>query len=179
MKKNSQNRVVYFMTGFSVVLVFLMLFVLASCGGATTKQEEGQKDDEAFYKTQPVHSGLYDVDYYDIAGTNARKGPFDGRLYVALSPYMSTLYVFENGNRTKIDYLVNLSKPFEKNDSGVYVTTDKNDLPVTIAPDSAKYVLTFTRNGDEMKYNFSPTPRQTGNALDIMESIANQKNKNK
>lgn len=154
------------------------LLALASCGGATKTEETTAKvDDEAFYKTQPIHSGLYDADYYDITGTNSRKGRFDGRIYFSLSPETSAFYVFENGNRTKIDYTVTLQRPFEKNDSGLYVSVDSKDRPVSICTDSTMYVLDFQRSGEDLKITFNPKPRHEGSALDILEKMAAQKNK--
>lgn len=134
----------FLFAGFCSLLLF-------ACGGNKTENTEAQAtavDDEAFYATQPVHSGLYDAETYDITGNNARKGHFDGRIYFSLSPETSAFYVFENGNRTKIDMIVNLKKPFEKNDSGLFVTTDTKDRPVTINTDSALYLLKFERTGE-------------------------------
>lgn len=164
--------------GISLIFVFGML-MFSSCGGTTkAEKEETKVDDEAFYATQPVQSGLYDADYYDITGPNSRKGHFDGRIYFTLSPETSAIYVFENGNRTKIDYLVALQKPFERNDSGLYVTTDTKDRPVTVNTDSANYVLNFQRSGEDMKITFSPKPRHTGSAVEILEKINAQRKKN-
>lgn len=179
MKKKSNLRLAFYGLGFFMFMSFAGL-VLAGCGN-NKSNDGGDKavDDEAFYATQPVKSGLYDADYYDITGTNARKGHFDGRIYFTLSPEQSAFYVFENGNRTKIDYLVNLQKPFEKNDSGVYVTMDKKDEPVTVKADSANLVLGFKRGAEDIKITFNPKARFTGSALDVLEKMAAQKNKNK
>ena len=166
----------------SKLIAALIVILIASACGNTSKTESSAKenvDDEAFYATQPVKSGLYDADYYDITGVGAKKGHFDGRIYFSLSPETSAFYVFENGNRTKIDYLVGLQRPFEKNDSGVYVTVDSKDLPVTITPDSTSYFLKFQRSGNEICIGFNPKPRHEGSALDILEKINAQKNKNK
>lgn len=164
---------------FSMSFITVCLFAMSSCGSNSAKSEgEASKiDDEAFYSTQPVHSGLYDADYYDITGPNARKGRFDGRIYFSLSPETSAFYVFENGNRTKIDYIVALQKPFEKGDSGIYYTTDTKDHPVTLNTDSTAYVLDFTRGAEDMKITFNPKPRHTGSAIDILEKMNAQKNK--
>ena len=175
MKKKSQSVLVFLMMGFTLITVCC----LNSCAGNTSsKSEESVKvDDEAFYATQPVHSGLYDADYYDISGSNARKGRFDGRIYFSLSPELSAFYVFENGNRTKIDYLVSLKKPFEKNDSGIYYSIDSKDHPVTINTDSTMYVLDFMRGSEDLKITFSPKPRHEGTAVEILEKMSAQKNK--
>lgn len=168
-----------FFSIFKGVTFSFIIFLLASCGAKTANNEEAALvDDEAFYETQPVHSGLYEADYYDITGTNARKGRFDGRVYISLSPSQSALYVFENGNRTKIDYIVNLQKPFEKGDSGIYYSTDTKDRPVKIYTDSTMYRLDFQRTGEDLKITFNPKPKHVGSALDIMERMAAQKNKN-
>lgn len=155
--------------------------MLASCGGgAKEKAAEKQVDDEAFYATQPIVSGQYRVDYYDITGPNARKGKFDGRLLVSLSPSeQSGMYVYENGNRAKIDYKIVLKAPFEKGDSGVYKTLDVNDLPVTIAPDSLGYVLSFEKKDSKIQINFEKEPMSTGSALEMMERITSTIQKNK
>ena len=155
---------------------FFGLLVFTSCGGGTAK-EENKVDDEGFYKTQPVVSGLYDADYYDITGTNPRKGHFDGRIYFSLSPDLSAFYVFENGNRTKIDHVVSLQKPFEKGDSGIYYSVDNKNNPVTINTDSTMYVIDFTRGVENLKITFNPKPRHTGTAVEILEKMNAQKNK--
>lgn len=161
------------------MLAAMGALAMNSCGGNISKNEEksAKVDDEAFYKTQPVHSGLYDADYYDITGVNPRKGHFDGRIYFSLSPEMSAIYVFENGNRTKINQTVILNRPFELSDSGVYNSVDHKDLPVTVAPDSVGLVLSFQTSKDQYKISFSPKPRHEGSAVEILEKINAQKNK--
>ena len=169
-----------FFSGISMMIMLaLMSLSYNSCGNAKTAQQAAPVDDDAFYATQPVHSGLYDADYYDITGTGAKKGHFDGRIYFSLSPETNAFYVFENGNRTKIDYMVNLQHPFEKNDTGVFVSVDQKDRLVTIAPDSTNLILDFQRSGEDIKITFSPKPRHEGSALDILEKMAAQRNKNK
>lgn len=176
MKKIYQKLTLSF--GFTFIAT-LFLIGLSSCGSSSTKSEDqkGNVDDAEFYATQPVHSGLYDADYYDITGTNARKGRFDGRIYFSLSPETSAFYLYENGNRTKIDNTVTLKRPFEKGDSGVYFTVDTKDRPVTISTDSTMYILDFQRSGEEFKITFNPKPRHEGSALEILEKMAAQKNK--
>lgn len=151
---------------------------LNSCGGASSKtEEEAKTDDASFYETQPVHSGLYDADYYEILGTNPRKGKFDGRIYFSLSPDLSAINVFENGNRTKIDYTITLPKPFEKNDSGIYVTEDKKDRPVCVIKDSTFYCLKFIYSNDTVSINFNPKARHEASAVEILEKINERNNK--
>ena len=178
MTQKSKNKLNSLMTGLSLILVFCMMS-LNSCGSSSNKDKEqaSKVDDETFYASQPIHSGLYDADYYDITGTNPRKGHFDGRIYFSLSPETSAFYVFENGNRTKIDYTVTLKKPFERNDSGVYCSIDAKDRPVTINTDSTMYVLDFQRGSDDLRITFNPKPRSTGSALEILEKMAEKKNK--
>lgn len=163
----------------SVAMIMTFMFTFNSCGGtgANNESKSPNVDDEAFYATQPLHSGLYDADYYDISGSNPRKGRFDGRIYFSLSPETSAFYVFENGNRTKIDNVVNLQTPFEKGDSGVYHAEDMKHRQVTISTDSTMYILDFQRGSENYKITFSPKPRHTGTALDILEKMAAQKNK--
>lgn len=180
MRKKSNKKLLFLLMSLSLFLSFSVM-LLSSCSGGSTKNEESRgkvADDEAFYATQPLHSGLYDADYYDITGINARKGRFDGRIYFSLSPVTSALYVFENGNRTKIDNMVTLQKPFEKGDSGIYYTTDIKNNPVTMNTDSAMYVLDFKRGAENYKITFNPKPRHEGTALDILEKMAAQRNKN-
>lgn len=180
MVKKSVNKIPFFIGGITLFM-FLCMISFSSCSGNSTKSEETAKevDDEAFYATQPVHSGLYDADFYDITGANARRGRFDGRVYISLSPKMSGLYVFENGNRTKIDYIVGLKKPFEKGGNGIYSTIDNKDKPVTIDTDSTTYLLTFQHFNDTIQIGFNPKPRHTGTAIEILEKMNAQKNKNK
>ena len=154
------------------------LFMLSACGGSASKSEESAAtDNDAFYATQPVHSGLYDADYYDITGPNARRGKFDGRIYFSLSPKTSGINVFENGNRTKIDYLVGLEKPFEKDGNGLYISTDMKGKPVCVNTDSTSYILSFIHFNDTVKIGFSPKARHLGTALDILEKMTERKNK--
>ena len=156
--------------------------LMASCGGGASKEKAAEKavDDEAFYATQPVVSGQYRADSYDITGPNERKGKFDGRLLISLSPSeQSGMYVYENGNRAKIDYKIVLKAPFEKGDSGVYKTVDVNDLPVTIFSDSLGYVLSFEKKDSKVKIGFEKDPMSTGSALEMMERITSTIQKNK
>ncbi len=157
------------------------MIMLAACGGGAKEgATEKAVDDAAFYATQPVVSGQYRATNYDITGTNPRKGKFDGRLLISLSPSeQSGMYVYENGNRTKIDYKIVLKAPFEKGDSGVYKTVDVNDLPVTISADSAGYVLAFQKSNADVKIGFESEPMSTGSAVEVMEKISSTIQKNK
>ena len=164
---------------------FIPLFLTAlflgivSCAGNKSSEstEKAAVDDEAFYATQPVKSGLYDASFYEITGAGEKKGHFDGRIYFSLSPELSAMYVFENGNRTKIDYTVSLQKPFEKTDSGTFASLDAKGNLVTVTPDSIWY-LDFSKGESNIKIGFDPKPRHTGTALEILEKINETKQKN-
>lgn len=161
----------------------LMSLIVVACGSGS-KQESSdsialQEDQTAFMESQPVENGQYRAVSYDITGKNARKGKYDGRVMFYLSPEQSGFYVYENGNRAKIDYKVGLKTPFEKGDSGVYKALDTKDLPVTIVPDSALYVLTFEKNDHKVSINFEQTPMSTATAVEMMEKISGQIKKNK
>ena len=65
----------------SIFSLLAALLLLVSCGGSKEKAESAPVDDDAFYATQPLHSGLYDATRYDIGGTNARGGRCDGRVF--------------------------------------------------------------------------------------------------
>lgn len=159
-------------------LAVMLLF--AACGGGNKeKASSAPVDDDAFYATQPVHSGLYDATSYDIEGTNARKGKFDGRVFFTLSPEASAIYVYENGNRTKIDYKVVLQKPFEKGDSSIYRTVDVKGNAVTVTPDSVGMMLRFEKPGVKVAIGFDKNPRNTWNALETLEKMNEQIQKNK
>ncbi len=163
----------------SIFSLFAALLLFVSCGGSKEKAAATPVDDDAFYANQPLHSGLYDATSYDIEGTNARKGKFDGRVFFSLSPELSAIYVYENGNRTKIDYKVVLEKPFEKGDSGIYRSVDVKGLPVIIAPDSTDYVLKFEKPSVKVAIGFKKTPRNTWSALETTERMNEQIQKNK
>lgn len=178
MNRKTHNTLTLILVG--VIAITASMVTLTSCGGNSSKSQEKELkvDDAAFYATQPLHSGLYDAEYYDITGgNNPRKGMFDGRIYFSLSPETSAFYVFENGNRTKIDYTVVLQKPFEKTDSGTYVSIDSKNRPVSIAPDSTYLLLDFMHGSSDVKITFNSKPRHEGSAIEILEKINAQKNK--
>lgn len=136
-------------------IMFSAMLLLGSCSGKSENKTE-EISEEEFYATQPVVSGQYDADYYNISGENARKGPFDGKILIALEPDNSGIYVYENGNRAKIDYRLMLGKPFEKGADGNFSSVDKNGGAVTVATDSTVYTLSFKSKGDDVKIFFNP-----------------------
>lgn len=164
---------------FTTLMMSAMLF---ACG-SSSKQESTEAAQEAdmaeFQKSQPIESGQYRAFSYDITGKNARKGKYDGRVMFYLSPEQSGFYVYENGNRAKIDYKVVLKAPFEKGDSGIYKTVDVKDLPVTLTPDSTNYILSFEKNDTKIAIGFEQAPMSTATPLEMMEKIAAQIQKNK
>lgn len=161
-------------------LFAMMALMASSCGGNASKEsandsvaeESTAVENEAFYATQPVHSGTYIANSYDITGENARKGHYDGRIIFTLTPAStSAFYVYENGNRTKISYKVILKHPFEKGDSGIYRTVDVNDLPVTINTDSTEYYLSFQKKDAQIKIGFDSKPKNSTNAFEALEDM--------
>lgn len=160
------------LTGFSFVV---------SCGGSKTGTTDTtvKAEETAVVEEQPIVNGEYYAVRYDIEGEKARKGQFDGRLMATISPELSVLYVFENGNRTKIDQKVILEKPFEKGDSGIYRSVDKKGLPVTINTDSTVYVLTFEKGNEKYNISFDSKPKAEASAFEMQERINEQVQKNK
>lgn len=160
-----------------------MMLLMVGCGGSGSKGESQQTetatDEAAFYSTQPMQSGEYYAVRYDITGENERKGQFDGRVMMSLSPELSALYVYENGNRTKISYKVILDKPFEKGDSGIYRASDTKGLPVTMQTDSTVYTLTFEKGKEKVCIGIDSKPKHTASAFDMQQRINEQIQKNK
>lgn len=157
-------------------MIALALGACSPKGGSEKPADE--ETSAAFVESQPIESGQYRAVSYDIEGANARKGRFDGRLLVSLSPEQSGMYVYENGNRAKIDYKLVLKSPFEKGDSGIYKAIDVNDLPVTISTDSTIYTLGFMKNNHNVKIAFESAPMTTGTPLEMMERISSMIKKN-
>lgn len=157
--------------------VILATLCLASCGGGGEKKEARAVDDDAFYATQPVRSGIYRaVDFNIAGGKEERKGHFDGRVMMALSPEQSGMYIYENGNRVKLDYSIMLSAPFAKTDS-VYSTTDAKGRPVTISTDSTVYVLAFEKGKETIRIGFESKPMSTTSASDMWTKISDRLSK--
>ena len=166
------------MKTFRFLGLFGLAFIMASCGGnsAKEKEAEAQAANEAFLAEQPVESGVYDATYFDIKGKESRKGQFDGRVIYALSPDQNAIFVYENGNRTKIKHILMLDKPFQKQDS-VYVAVDKTGIPVTVGNDSTNMVIDYIANGDTVTITFNPKPRNSYTALEALEKIKEQASK--
>lgn len=155
-----------------------LAFIMASCGGNSTKTQEAeaQSAEESFQGEQPVESGVYDATYFDIKGKENRKGQFDGRVIYSLSPEQSVLFVYENGNRTKIKHILMLDKPFQKEDS-VYVAVDKTGIPVTVGNDSTDMYVNYVANNDTVTITFNPKPRNVYSPLEALEKIKEQASK--
>lgn len=164
---------------FIIGLAVAALTIFCACGskGSGDNTSESTAENAAFAKNQPVESGIYDASAYQITGTNEREGKFDGRVIVALSPERSALYVYENGNRAKINYSIVLDRPFEKGDSGIYRSADTKGAPVVITADSI-YSLTFEKNSQKIKIDFDKSPRSTGSAVEMLKRM-NEQLKNK
>lgn len=163
------------------ILMATSLMMLASCGGGAAKQEAAEQVAEAeaqFEASQPLECGQYRAVSYDIEGAGARKGKFDGRLLVSLSPEINCMYVYENGNRAKINYKVVLARPFEKNDTA-FVSVDNKDLPVVLAKDSLDWQLSFSKGESKIKIGFESSPMSTGTPVEMIERINAAIEKNK
>lgn len=153
------------------------VIALASCSGSgsgNANDSSSVNDEEAFYATQPVRSAQYRADYYNISGDKARKGHFDGRIIFIIDKDQSGFFVYENGNRTKIEYRMMFDRPFEKGDSGIYTTFDKNGKPVTVRPDSAGYNLAFEKNDNKIEINFEKEPLSTFSSFEAMKRITEE-----
>ncbi|MDE5839966.1 MAG: hypothetical protein K2H49_03510 [Muribaculaceae bacterium] len=152
-------------------------FMMASCGGNASKEKEAEAEaNEAFAEKQPVESGIYDATYFDIKGKDSRKGQFDGRVIYALSPEQSVVFVYENGNRTKIKQILMLENGFQKEDS-VYVATDKNGLPVTVGNDSTEMYVNYISNNDTVTITFNPKARNTYSPIEALSKIKEEAGK--
>lgn len=158
--------------------ILSLALMMAACGGnKEQKTDDAQQTDAAeFQASQPVVSGLYNADYYTITGPEARKGSFDGRIIFSISEEKSALFVFENGNRTKISHLVMLSTPFRK-DGDLFVSADKNGQAVTVDADSAFYALRYVAGADTVCINFDPKPRSEYAPFEALEKINEQAQK--
>lgn len=153
-------------------LVAVALLSITACGQKESSEKESASASEALtaMSGQPVESGEYIADAYDITGKNTRSGKFDGRVLVSLSPEQSALYIYENGNRAKIDYKVILKTPFEKGDS-VYTATDSKGNAVTLRTDSTVYTLAFDKNDTHVSISFDSKPKYTGTPVEMLERM--------
>lgn len=153
-----------------------LALVMAACGGQKEQKAEEAVAAEDFAKSQPVESGLYNADYFDITGANPRKGSYDGRILFSISPDQSAVMVYENGNRTKINDLLSLQAPFEKADS-VYTSTDAKGNIVTLRSDSTFMQLSYVAGPDTVCINFDPKPRNVYTPIESLEKIMEQAQK--
>ncbi len=155
-----------------------LAFIMASCGGNANKEKEAEAQEatEAFDASQPVESGVYDATYFNIKGKDSRKGQFDGRVIYSLSPDQSAVFVYENGNRTKIKNILMLENGFQKEDS-IYVATDKAGTPVVVGNDSTNMYVNYIANGDTITITFNPKPRNTYTPIEALEKIKEEASK--
>lgn len=153
-----------------------LILALSACGGNSQKaSEEAAAEEAGFYEAQPLESGIYDATYFDIKGKDSRKGAFDGRVIVSVSPEQSAIFVFENGNRTKIKHLLMLDAPFEKADEG-YTSASKG-LPVSLASDSSAYKVNYISNSDTVTITFNQKARSTYQPLEALQKIQDEASK--
>ena len=155
-----------------------LAFIMASCGGNASKEKETEAEaaSEAFYADQPVESGMYEATYFNIQGKDSRKGQYDGRIIYSLSPDQSAVFVYENGNRTKIKHLLMLEKPFQKSDS-TYTATDAKGMPVIVGNDSTNMYINYIANNDTVTITFIPKARNTYSPLDALAKIKEEAGK--
>ena len=155
-----------------------LAFVMASCGGNANKEKEAEAEaaNDAFYAEQPVESGMYDATYFDIKGKDSRKGQFDGRVIYALSPEQSAVFVYENGNRTKIKNLLMLEKGFQKADS-VFTATDAKGNPVIVGNDSTDMYVNYIAGSDTITITFNPKAKNTYTAIEALAKIKEEASK--
>lgn len=154
-----------------------LAFLMASCGGNASKEKEAEAAAaEEFAAAQPVESGIYDAVYFNIKGSDPRKGNFDGRVIYALSPENNAVMVYENGNRTKIKNVLVLTEGFQKGDS-TYTATDKLGNPVVVANDSTNMVITYIASGDTVAITFAPQPRNAYTPLEALAKIQEEASK--
>lgn len=159
------------MKAFKLFALAGVAFAMASCGNANKQQAaEAEAEAEAFNAAQPVESGVYDATYFDIKGQDTRKGQFDGRVIYSLSPEQSSIFVYENGNRTKIKHYIKLNAPFEKGDS-TFNASDAKGLPVVFSSDSTNYYINYINNNDTVTITFNQSPRNTYTPLEALEKI--------
>lgn len=153
-----------------------LAMAMAACGGNSKQAaEEEAANEDAFYEAQPIASGIYDATYFDIKGKDPRKGQFDGRVIASISPEQSAIFVYENGNRTKIKHLLILEAPFEKGDS-TYSSTSKG-MPVTLATDSTNYMVNYISNNDTVTITFNQKARSSYTPIEALEKIQQEAGK--
>lgn len=168
-RKNSMNYINFFSLS-------ALVLAMSACGGNSRKAAEETPSDEAsFFESQPLASGIYDATYFDIKGKDSRKGAFDGRVIVSVSPDQNAVFVYENGNRTKIKHLMMLDAPFEMSE-GVYSSTSKG-LPVTLSPDSVDCRIKYVANGDTVTITFGQKARNTYQPLEALRKIQEEVSK--
>lgn len=154
-----------------------MVLALASCSGSGSRNANDSAavgNEDSFLASQPVQSGQYQADYYNITGEKPRKGHFDGRIIFVIDKEKSGFFVYENGNRAKIEYRMIFDRPFEKGDSGIYKTTDNSGQPITIRPDSIGYNLAFEKNDNKIEISFQKEPLATYTPYEAWTKISEE-----
>ncbi len=163
------------MKAIKILCLSSLLLALGSCGNSQKAAEETTAPDETFYAAQPIESGIYDATYFNIKGKDNRKGAFDGRVIVSISPKQNAMFVYENGNRTKIKHIVMLDAPFEKGD-GSYTAASKG-APVSLATDSANYIVNYINNNDTVTITFNRQARSKYEPLEALKKIQEEASK--
>lgn len=164
---------VLFKLSFAFIAGLAIATALSSCSGNGKNEKKAEVSEEDFYATQPCVSGQYEASYFEIKGKNSRKGPFDGRIMMALDPESCGIYVYENGNRVKINYRLVADKPFEKQADGVFLTADKSGNPISVTNDSTSNILSFVNKGDTVAITYNPVPASTATAAEMWQRISN------
>lgn len=160
-----------------ILSILALALLMAACNGQKEKKaEEAETAEVEFAKSQPVESGIYNADYFNIRGAEPRKGNYDGRVLFSISPDQTAVLVYENGNRTKIHHLLMLKAPFEKTDS-IYTSTDANGNPVTLRADSTFMQMVYVSKADTVSINFDPTPRNVYTPIEALQKIQEQAQK--
>lgn len=159
-------------------LVFMTPALMQSCTGNANEKNESAQSVSSAMAPQPLENGVYEASYYNIEGKGERKGNFDGRVMVSLDQNKSVIFVYENGNRAKIRYILSLDTPFKK-DSVTYYSAASANGNVVLNTASQPYSLTFSKGVSQITIDFDSLPKSTGTAFEMLERINNQINQDK
>lgn len=167
------------MKKFYLIAAVSLLIGAGSCTKTEQKTEQESTEAVEFYAAQPTDSGVYSATYYSIVekGDTVKKGKFDGRVIVALDPDRSGLYVFENGNRTKIDYRLVLKGSFEETEEDVYKAETQDGKQLTWTENGAEYHLSIETPEKTVTIKINRNPIAMTTAADAWERISRQLNK--